>query len=1537
MIEIYLLGQFEIRFNGQAVELPSRSSQALLAYLTLHPETSHRRERLAGILWPETSERSARSNLRHALWRLRKLIGEQNFDADKLTIQFEPTDGTSIDVLMLQQEAFTLAEQIDCVSAYGGDLLPGFYEDWVSLERERLRAVFERKMQDLLTDLAHAGQWDEILEWGEKWTALGGAPEPAYRALMVAHKELGDQVRLAQTYARCVETLKQEFGVEPSEETQALFEQLSSGETPAEYRSEPAPDYDAVLAHHPDDAEAAHTLAQRLLQAGVRTHLEDRGLALDSPQLDELETLLSHAAGCTILVGPGGRGPWQHEGFCAVLESLVERTHGRFRIVPTRLPGGMRPRRSGLPALMLSSAWVEFTNGLDDPAVIERLAGRIRGSEASAALPADADEPVVPYRGLESFDVEHAPIFFGREALVQWSLQRLEPAGGAEGRFLAIVGPSGSGKSSLARAGIAASLLRGEIDGSEGWPLMVLRPGADPLENLAVALVGLEGEAQDPARLRSLISSLQEDPRSLHLATRLATREAGEGGRVVLLVDQFEEVFSRCADEALRSAFIDNLVHAATVEGGRTIVLLTLRADFYGKCAAYPLLASALSEHQVLVGPMTTIELRRAIEGPAARARLELSPGLVDAFLSDVEDEPGGLPLLQYALLELWKRRRGRILTFAAYREIGGVTGGLAHMAETTYEVLDLRQRQISKGILLALTQPGEGTEDTRRQVARRELLPAGESGAAVEAVVQRLADARLLTIGRKSEGSSAVIDLAHEALMSSWPRLRRWIEANRESLLIQRRLEADAQEWEKLGRDSGALYRGARLAQALEWTPEHKDQLGALASEFLQQSRLAVTRMRQLMVASASIAATLIVGFAIASLVFGINARNNEAIARSRELAATTELALQRRDLFEAYRLAIESGGAADTRESRRVLYAVLTKPLPQASLLGHTDPVYAANFSPDGSRMVTASWDDTARLWDSVSGDELMVLRGHEGGVYSATISPDGSRVATTSVDSTARLWDAASGDELTVLRGHDGPVWSAGFSPDGSRVVTAGSDGTARLWDAGSGAELVVLEGHMGIVRRVSFSPDGRQVATASEDGSARLWDAVSGAELVVLDGHEGAVTSAAFSPGGARVVTASEDGTARLWDVTTGAELAALKGHDGAVISASFSPDGRLVVTASADATARLWDAVSGAELIVFEGHKNRVFSASFSPDGSRVATASADRTVLLWDAASNREIVVLAGHKERVFSAAFSPDGSRVVTASQDRTARVWDAASATELVVLTGHMDWVFSASFSPDGSQVVTGSQDGTARLWDALSGEELAVLAGHTELVRSASFSPDGSQVVTGSQDGTARLWDALSGEELVVLKGHTALVRSASFSLDGARVLTASEDGTVRVWDAASGEELMVVLEAQTGFAWFASFSPDGTLVVTAGGDGTARLWDAGSGVELLVLDGHDGPVTSAGFSPDGTRVVTAGLDGTARVWDAATGEELLAIEGHTDRVFSSFFSPDGTRVVTASADGTARLWPIYSGDLLGIAEARFEQLFGSTEAP
>ena len=599
------------------------------------------------------------------------------------------------------------------------------------------------------------------------------------------------------------------------------------------------------------------------------------------------------------------------------------------------------------------------------------------------------------------------------------------------------------------------------------------------------------------------------------------------------------------------------------------------------------------------------------------------------------------------------------------------------------------------------------------------------------------------------------------------------------------------------------------------------------------------------------------------------------------------------------------------------------------QLILDGHSDDVLSAEFSPDGTRILTASKDKTAKLWDAETGIELRSLEGHTEPVYSARFSPDGTRVLTRAFRR-HKIWDAQTGADLFTLKGHADLVHGSEFSPDGKRILTWSRDETAKIWDVEGGAQIASLEGHSGEVLSAAFSPDGTKVVTGSSDSTAKVWDVAAGSELVTLEAHSEAIRSVDFNAAGDRLVTLSDDATAKVWDARTWTELTTLETQSDRAYLAAFSPNGKDLLTMSADTTdaedlwtlrtdvmARVWDVETGGGLFAFKGPFT---TATFSPDGALILTACSDKTVNIWDARTGDELITLRGHAAAVNSPNFAQDGARFVTASKDHTARVWSTRALEEIHALKGHSGWVYDASFSPDGEQVVTASYDGSVRIWDLDSGNDVLTLAVPGYRMRSAAFSPDGALLVTTSHDATGLVWNVAKREIVTRLIGHRGQLTTAAFSPDGQHILTACYDRTAKVWDAISGAEL-VTLQGHSDRVRSALYSQDGRRVVTASEDNTARIWNPETGAELLVLSGHEDAVWHASFTADGKRIVTTSADRTARIWDAATGSEISRFAGHSGTVNAAAIVSDGTRVVTVSEDDRAvKLSDIETGDEL-----------------
>jgi WD40 repeat protein/serine/threonine protein kinase len=613
---------------------------------------------------------------------------------------------------------------------------------------------------------------------------------------------------------------------------------------------------------------------------------------------------------------------------------------------------------------------------------------------------------------------------------------------------------------------------------------------------------------------------------------------------------------------------------------------------------------------------------------------------------------------------------------------------------------------------------------------------------------------------------------------------------------------------------------------------------------------------------------------------------------------------------------LALDQGDPSREERHRTRIAAVLTQAPRLLHLWYHDNEVEHVAFSPDGRRIVTASKDHAARVWDAGTGEAVTPPLRHGHTVLRAAFSPDGRRVVTASHDRTARVWGVGSGQAVSPALTHNGPVADVAFSPDGRWVATASTDGTAQLWDALTGRPRTPPLKHALWLHSVAFSPDGRRVVTASHDHMAQVWDAATGQPTAPPLRHAAAVMSAAFSPDGRRVVTACEDHTARLWDAATSQPAGLPLEHGDRVIRAAFSPDGRYISTCSYDTTARVWDAATGRPVTPPLKHRNSVRSASFSPDSRYVLTRSNDHTARVWEAATGEAVTPPLRHNSLISSACFSPDGRRVATASADWTVRLWEIVGRDPAPLTVRHGREVPCAAFSPDGRSLLTASTDGTAQVWSAVSGQPITGPLRHPRPIRDACFSPDGRRILTASDDHTARVWDAATGRELIPPLTHLTGVLQVSFSPEGDRVLTASKDMTAQVWDAFTGAPLGPRLQHRER-VYTAAFSPDGRRVVTASGDGTAQVWDAATGAPRTPPLKHRGPVEEASFSPDGRRVVTASADYTARVWDAETGTPLTDPLRHGAGVAAASFSPDGRRVVTGSRQGTVRVWDAATG--------------------
>ncbi|MEV0385734.1 hypothetical protein [Nonomuraea sp. NPDC050643] len=1161
--------------------------------------------------------------------------------------------------------------------------------------------------------------------------------------------------------------------------------------------------------------------------------------------------------------------------------------------------GGVR-----LPTLQVTLAYVRACDG-------DVTAWEARWQAAAAELDAQAEingaDARPPYLGLAVYGPRDADRFFGRERMLAVLVERL-----GRQRFVAVVGASGSGKSSLLRAGLLPALA------ADDRLALLFTPGAHPLHECAVRLGAELGLA--PGKL---VTDFGDHQRNLGLAVRQSLLARPPGHEAYLVVDQFEETFTLCADATEREQFIAALVAAARDADNRVRVVLGLRADFYAPCARRPVLVEALQDAQVLVGPMSDDELRQAVTQPAARAGLVVDDALVATILAEAGDRPGALPFVSHALWETWRRRRGKEMTLADYRAAGGLDGAIAQSADRVYADLDEERRRTARAILLRLTALGEGTEDTRRRVSLDEL---GQDGHSVE-VLHRLAAARLITLGDDTA------EIAHEALIGGWPTLREWLAADRDALRAHRRLTQAAADWRDQGQDEALLYRGASLAA---WRSRDPAGLNEIERSFLAASVVRNDReqrhgrrRRRLALAGLGSALAAVSLLATVAVVQAGQAADERDLARSRQVAADARGQLPA-DPELALLLAIEAVEIRPTAEAEAVLRQAVVDARAQVTLPTGQGRSLGVAYSPDGRKLVTTGDDGTIRMWQRSGGTWTgpATLGRHDRPSWNPVFSRDGRHLATGGNDGTVRIWDLTGRTPPRILRGHRGFVFNVAFSPDGRRLASTADDGV-RIWDLAAPRRTVLLADHHGPAYGVAFSPDGSRLATSGfKDGTVRVRDlARPHKPLAVLRDKPGTQGHLTFSPDGTRLAGTGADGRVRLWDPTGKRDTVVLPLHDGSVLGLAFSPDGRMLASSGQDGAVKLAGLAGTANPIVLRGHRGEVWSVAFSPDGRHLATTGTDGTLRLWSAALPGDPTVLRGHEGAVWTAAYTADGSRVLSGGADATVRLWRPGDGGG-TVLRGHRDEILALESSPDGRLIASGDHSGGLRLWDSASGVSQALPSIQGPLW-SVAFSPDGRRLAATGSERSVHVWPLPSPARPLVLRGNGSELRQIDISPDGRRLAGAGSDGVVRIQPIDAGGQV-TALRGHQGPVFSVAFSPDGRRLASGGHDGTLRIWPVGQAGDPLVLRGHQGIVWSLAFSPDGRRVATAGSDGTVRLWDVTGGGQPVVFTGYQATVENVSFSRNGRHLLTAHDDGTVRIQECVVcgslGEVLALATAK-----------
>jgi len=1131
-----------------------------------------------------------------------------------------------------------------------------------------------------------------------------------------------------------------------------------------------------------------------------------------------------------------------------------------------------------------------------------------------------------PFLGLYPFRQQNREFFFGREQLIAQLQQKL-----TEHNFLAVLGASGSGKSSVVLAGLIPTLQAKQ----PGLALAYLTPSSNPSEQLQASL-----------------SAVQNQPS-------------------IIVVDQFEELFTLCSDETQRLNFIQQLLSLVKEQP----VIVTMRADFWGECATYRQLKELMESRQKLIGAMDSAELRKAMELQAAQVGLRFEAGLSNHILDDVQGEPGAMPLLQHALLELWQRRHGRWLRVVEYEAIGGVQKAIAQTADDVYNSLSAEEQEQVKNIFVRLTRlddnavQGEKRRDTRRRVRLEELIPTGDKQALTKNLLKRLAGdgARLIVVSVDSATFEEEVEVAHEALIRYWPRLITWLDENRVSLQLRETIRQAALEWDKQQKDENYLmHRGGRLeeAQALLKQSGFLNQLESeyvfACTEFrLRQEKEKAIRRRREIGATSIIAGGTVIVFVVTTLLLKVaelwhQGAISEANSRGLYSASLFNSHQQLKALVEGIR-------AGKTVQEQDEFQPIVLEALQQAvyevkelnRLTEHEAAITSIAFSPDGKTFASSSADKTIRIWN-LHGKQLQILKGHQAAVNSITYSPNGKLLASADDDGTIQLWNvenlneqnsllpttlSESGSnskvlfspnstilvavdldtiEIWDLEAHDlahqkpqsffvdSVITSVAFSPDGKILAIAGEDKAIQLRNL-QGQLITNIKGHESKITSVVFNPDGKTLASASFDHTIKLWD-LTGKLLhnfsnqAIGDNSQNIITNLAFSPDGTTLAAANDNKTIKLWNLNT-KEAQTLQGHQAGVTSVAFSPDSTIFASAGEDNTIILWN-LGGKLLNTLTGHEASVNRISLSPDGLTLASASDDNTVKLWNL-KGQLLHTLTGHKYAVKSIVFSPDGQTLASASNDNTIILWNT-NGQLLHTLTGHKYAVTNIVFSPKGRTLASASNDNTLKLWD-LNGNLLNTFRGHQYSITSFVFSPDGKNLASASKDNTIKLWD-FKGKLLQTYKGHQAAVTTIAFSRDGKTLASGSEDNTIKLWNLQG--KLLRTIAAHQATVTSVVFGADHQTFVSASADSTVKLWNV-EGNLLQTLKGHQAAVTSIVFSPKENTFVSTSEDNTLKLWNL-DGKLLQTFRGHQAAVTSVIFSPYGNMLISGSKDKTIKLW-------------------------